>query len=73
MTKEKVSDIVFARVDKYTAELIDLTAKKLDISKSKHVYDMIRSQILAGMTRDGKGRSYYAVVIDMIKKLKEGK
>ena len=73
MTKENVSEAVFARVDKYTAELIELTASNLGVSKSKHVYDMLRAQIQAGMTRDGRGRSYYSVVIDMIADLKAGK
>lgn len=64
---------LFVRVDKYTAELIDLVAEKEGVTRSKYLYDMIRDRISAGMTRDGKGRSYYSVVIDMIKALKVGK
>lgn len=64
---------LFIRVDKYTAELIDLTAEKQGITRSKYLYDMIRDKIQAGMTRDGRGRSYYSVVIEMIAVLKAGK
>jgi hypothetical protein len=61
------------KVDKYTRELIRLTAERDGVPESEYIRNAIRDSVEAGMTRDGKGRSYYSVVIDMIADLKRGR
>jgi hypothetical protein len=61
------------KVDRYTAELITLTAQAEGKSDSAYIREIVRERILRGMTADGGGKSYYHVVTGMIKKLKEGK
>jgi endonuclease III-like uncharacterized protein len=61
------------KVDKYTRELIQLISERENITESEYLRKAVQSKIQAGMTRDGRGKSYYAVVIDMIAKLKAGK
>jgi endonuclease III-like uncharacterized protein len=61
------------KVDKYTRELIQLISERENITESEYLRKAVRDKIQAGMTRDGKGRSYFSVVQTLIKQYKEGR
>ena len=59
------------KVDRYTAEYMALVAAEEGVTESEYLRGLVKERILKGMTKDGMGKSYYNVVIGLIKELKK--